>query len=372
MNELFIFMRGAGFGLAVLLCVKLVLEYRSLWVGRALLGMFVGLSAYIVLPFFQAWAGIRDILVVAAIAVPALFWLFTLALFRDWDRRGMGPGGVHLAVVAVFMVLALASYWVGRSGPLTDSDSPLRWALFYASYLFRVGLLVLSLAVVVAEWQQDLVESRRRLRTILVAGGGAYMLATVCAELLLGERQAPLVLELWHSLFLLLILLLASLWLLPRNDSLSATLDLPHNAGSPKSAKKDAGSPAREAAPELSFQEQNWLEELRDFMETRQGYHQPELTIRLLGVRLNIPEHRLRRLINRHLGFRNFSDYLNSYRLTEAAARLADPAQGELPVLSIALDVGYASLTPFNRAFKARFGVTPSAWRSNRVAGSGD
>jgi AraC-like DNA-binding protein len=49
------------------------------------------------------------------------------------------------------------------------------------------------------------------------------------------------------------------------------------------------------------------------------------------------------------------------------AARLADPAQDHLPVLTIALDCGYGSIGPFNRAFKARFGVTPSQYRNLRA-----
>jgi AraC-like DNA-binding protein len=32
-------------------------------------------------------------------------------------------------------------------------------------------------------------------------------------------------------------------------------------------------------------------------------------------------------------------------------------------VLSIALDVGYGSIGPFNRAFKARMGMTPTQFR---------
>jgi AraC family transcriptional regulator len=48
-------------------------------------------------------------------------------------------------------------------------------------------------------------------------------------------------------------------------------------------------------------------------------------------------------------------------RLEVAAARLLQ--QPPLPALGIALDVGFASAEVFTRAFKAHFGVTPSAWR---------
>jgi AraC-like DNA-binding protein len=74
-------------------------------------------------------------------------------------------------------------------------------------------------------------------------------------------------------------------------------------------------------------------------------------------------EYLLRRAINRHLGYRNFNDFLHDYRLREAGQRLCDPAEAHLPVLTIALDCGYGSIGPFNRAFKSRFGLTPTQYR---------
>ena len=47
--------------------------------------------------------------------------------------------------------------------------------------------------------------------------------------------------------------------------------------------------------------------------------------------------------------------------LQEAARRLAGE---DLPILSIALDCGYGSIGPFNRAFRQRFGMTPTEYRA--------
>jgi AraC family transcriptional regulator len=55
-------------------------------------------------------------------------------------------------------------------------------------------------------------------------------------------------------------------------------------------------------------------------------------------------------------------DYLRRRRLETAAVRLA--SQPELAVLNVALSVGFGSTEAFTRAFKARFGCPPSAWRS--------
>ncbi|GAB4480135.1 MAG: hypothetical protein OHK0018_11560 [Erythrobacter tepidarius] len=82
-------------------------------------------------------------------------------------------------------------------------------------------------------------------------------------------------------------------------------------------------------------------------------------------------EYRLRRTINGQLGHRNFAAFLNGYRLAEVKAALADPAQAAVPIITIALDAGFGSLGPFNRAFREAEGMTPSAFRARALADSG-
>jgi AraC-like DNA-binding protein len=66
------------------------------------------------------------------------------------------------------------------------------------------------------------------------------------------------------------------------------------------------------------------------------------------------------------LHYRNFNQFLNQYRIEEAARRLQDPHEQHIPISSIALDVGYASLSSFNKAFKDTYQVTPSVYRSGQ------
>jgi len=102
---------------------------------------------------------------------------------------------------------------------------------------------------------------------------------------------------------------------------------------------------------------------LERLMTVERLYRQEGLTIGKLAQRQGLPEYRLRRLINQGLGYRNFAAFLNGYRLADARAALADPAQASVPILTIALDAGYSSLGPFNRSFKAEIGLTPSDFR---------
>lgn len=63
-------------------------------------------------------------------------------------------------------------------------------------------------------------------------------------------------------------------------------------------------------------------------------------------------------------------DYLRRRRVETGALRLL--AQPRLTVLEVALAVGFGSGEAFARAFKLRFGATPSAWREKRNSDQAD
>jgi len=60
----------------------------------------------------------------------------------------------------------------------------------------------------------------------------------------------------------------------------------------------------------------------------------------------------------------SWRNYVIQARLLRAMALLAEPGPS---VLHVANDVGFESLSSFNRAFRQRTGVTPSAYRKQRA-----
>ena len=104
-----------------------------------------------------------------------------------------------------------------------------------------------------------------------------------------------------------------------------------------------------------------------EIVDAQKAYREDGLTIGALADKARIPEHRLRRLINQGLGFRNYAAFLNTRRLAEAKTLLADAAQARTPILTLALGLGYGSIGPFNRAFKEETGQTPSEWRAEKL-----
>lgn len=109
---------------------------------------------------------------------------------------------------------------------------------------------------------------------------------------------------------------------------------------------------------------------LLSFMEHQKPYRNETLTIAGLAAQLGEQEYRLRRLINGQLGYRNFSSFLNEYRLAEVKAALSDPDQKDVPILTIAIDSGFGSLASFHRAFRQAEGCTPSAFRITTLTNS--
>ena len=142
-----------------------------------------------------------------------------------------------------------------------------------------------------------------------------------------------------------------------------AAMDASANDASGTPAEPRADGRPDAVAPAL-------LRRLDRLMTVERIYRQEGLTIALLAAKLDVPEHRLRQAINEGLGHRNFNAFLNRYRIDEAKAALSDASQRDVPVLTIAMDAGFQSIGPFNRAFKADTGLTPTEFRRDALAES--
>jgi AraC-like DNA-binding protein len=137
------------------------------------------------------------------------------------------------------------------------------------------------------------------------------------------------------------------------------------------------GQPRRSVAkpdsdvPSLQGDDARLAAALDRLMREERLYRDERLSVSSLALKLKLPEHRLRRLINQQLGHRNFNAFVNQWPLADAKAALADPAQSATPISTIALDAGFGSLGPFNRAFKADTGLTPTEFRGQAARRGG-
>ncbi len=287
-----------------------------------------------------AW---RTPLTALCVTKAAWYWLFSRALFREQASLKVE----HLAVVGA---LAVAGTWQQlvflakfRAGSAETWETMLGFGV-------EGALLVLVTMGLLEAWRGlsiDLVERRRRVRLGFILASGAYLTATLLVQsynLVLDVTTPTLVSRANMAAVAVGCLLAAWLLLRPRSES---WLD-----------------PARQVhTVALTPNESAVLARLEQALEVDRVHLEEGLTVGGLAARLGAGEHVLRRVINQGLGFRNFNDFLHAWRIREACGELARPEQARMPVLSVAMKVGYGSIGAFNRAFKARVGMTPTAYR---------
>ncbi|MCA8901200.1 MAG: helix-turn-helix transcriptional regulator [Hyphomonas sp.] len=276
----------------------------------------------------------------------ALFlWLFGRSLFDD----GFRMRAPDWAVAALYMVLML----VLRATNLGFIESRPEWVAYLTNAVSfaMAGHLVW---VALAGRRHDLVESRRTMRPWFAIGLAIVLGLIVAGEALFSRQHDALVSTLRAGLTLM-----AGCWGLFWLARLRTEALLFQPA--PKAAPP----------PPVSAKDSALLARLTALMETERVFTEQGLTIGALAERAGVPEHQLRALINRGLGHRNFAAFLNGYRIALAKEMLADPDLARVPVLTLAMDAGFASLAPFNRAFRAMEGVTPTEFREAALSKTG-
>ena len=319
--------------------------------------LLLGIAAYVVesAPGFGALdPGWRLPIHLIDCGTPTVFWIAMGAIFVDEFR----PRWYHALAWLALATLGTTEIFVHHT-PIYALHSAL-------SLLF----VLLGVWHALAGRPTDLVEGRRRLRILFAVATALYTALTVASDWLWpgGLSAAPFSLPNAAGL-VTLIFLFAML------GSLLSTTDpfVPAAVTAGSTPSLDNGLPIALSAPSSDAAPQPddaLIAELRELFEHGKVYREPDLSVASLSQKLDIPEYRLRRLINGQLGHRNFSTFVNGYRLAEAEAALSDAGQANVPILTIALDAGFGSIGPFNRAFKAHTGLTPTEYRRAHLGGA--
>ena len=346
-STLNLLLRGGTVGVLLLVAGMVWRDQRGLPAARLGATFAIGVAA----ATLAAIPGIAGGATPWAAALTALaagnmfvFWLFTRALFDDEFGLARWQLGVWAALAALgaanCLLVAPREWPIANALGLILGTMPVAWAL-------------LAIAQSLASWRVDLVEGRRRLRTIVVAATALYTVGQLLAAWAFGlplraAVESPL------NAAGTAALTMGVAWLL-----------LQMRAGALFAAPPTAATEPAPVVPVAAAEppEPRQVATLMRLMTQERVYREPSLTVAALALRMGLPEHRLRKLINQSLGHRNFNVFLNAHRIEDAKRALRDAAQADVPVLTIAMDAGFQSLGPFNRAFKADTGVTPSEYR---------
>lgn len=263
-------------------------------------------------------------------------WLLSRALYRPAKSQGLWPDIVVGALLATGAVLTN----VGDA-----PDSGLLRVIHNANALISSTVLFLALI----EPLQGLGasgDSERRFRLAFVTAYGALLLIAV---LYVGQAPAGSAAAHWAGAIKVACgcggVAIASAAVLYRQRH-------------PQAAR-----PARRSA---AATDQALADEIMRALRDDDAYATADLRVSDLARKVRRPEYQVTQCITGALGAANFNQLLNRMRIEAAKAQLADPAEAPRSILDIALGCGFGSIGPFNRAFKAETGLTPSAFRSAR------
>jgi AraC-like DNA-binding protein len=277
-------------------------------------------------------------LALPADAVPPLLFFFTWDLFED-DRE---PPLFVWLIAALYLVVAL---WIGLEMRATNAAVSIY--LLVPVQLTKLGFAIGAMFVVWQGRENDVVESRLKLRRVFAASIGVIVAAVVATELVTGWN-VPTLIELFGMAAIFLATMMLNLAFLRFNPSF-----ILRNS---------------RVLASVSSEDTSLVDALNKLMSEDFAYTNHDLRIADLAATLKVPEYQLRRTINRSLGHQNFNQFINRYRVEEAARRLVNEPRA--PVLTIALDVGFRSISSFNTAFRTHYEKTPTDYRKSRLADS--
>ncbi len=342
-------LRGAAAGISILLAIILVTGGPGVRTRR-LAALFIFSIGVYVLVAGEATETLLGPLMAPAIVISILgtvfFWWFAASLFDDNFRWRWWRITPFFLLPGIYFVRQIIG------------DTSISSGLLYVHLALNGLFFADSFRLAVMNAADDLVDPRRRFRFAIATIVALFGMGIAAAEIIERSHILPDGLRLFHAVAIFTLNLIFGAWLLTARTSLLANAP-PADAPRPM-ATSAAQSPTLRAADRPIF------DRLIVLME--EGVYRREgLSVAQMASDVGTPEHVLRRLINQELGYRNFSSFLNRWRIAEAKKALGDPARAREQILQIALYVGYGSIAPFNRAFKEATGQTPTEFRKSAL-----
>jgi AraC-like DNA-binding protein len=295
---------------------------------------------------FGRW---QPLIGVTSSSISGLFMFYCFLIFQEARRFPLVLAGAFLTQVCAEFTLMILASQTGIQGAGLLSNIAL------VLDLMQRGFVVLAIYWTLSGWRADLVEDRRVFRWFVIGVQGALIFFVLFLENFVfdGGTQAFVRVQA-ITVYSIAALALGMLLVSMKFDYVSLSQAI-------RKVTEREVLPAESAKASFDIAGFN--------VAFREGYLYREagLTIAVLATKLGLPEYKLRAFIHQELGFRNFNAMLHVYRVAEASEILADPKKVSLPVLTIALSVGYQSITPFNNAFRELKGMTPSEFRKQAL-----
>ena len=324
----------------------------------------LGLGSVALNDAFEGQLGLfGEFLALASIVTCGFSWLLARALFRpapafDWK---------HISIVAlVASTYAFDRYLPSFVSPETLASDGMVTALRSLDnfQIMSVSIfMVFSVVEVFKSWNKSLprLEQKYRIGYVFV-----YLITFTISIIWL--RQSPQFVlqnpwtEIITPLCALSVLVYAGVFLRHRlANPVSNTVTGAFGANDNIIA--DALAPKSDPLPPTA-EEIALAKTIEAYVEANDCYLTTNLKVSRLARLLMEPEYRITRAITGVLGFKNFNQYINQYRIEHAKSLFSDNKFDDVSILAIGMDSGFGSVGPFNRAFKNHAGVTPREFRA--------
>jgi AraC-like DNA-binding protein len=279
------------------------------------------------------------------------FWLVTRALLRPHQAISKPVLAFALSISALLIGQQLLMFFgVSKSA---SSLQGLRALLD----LLGSGVLVLSAYEMLIGYPQ-LSEVEKKVRQSLLSVYASCLLMVTIAPSLWTAEQSFAARQLSAALSACAILILGNLLVEWRRRH--PLLGAPAIVSNPIKTTRDS-EPVSEDVLAL-------VPRIEHAMQHSKLYLDPTLKVADLADALGALEYKITQALSTGLAQKNFNQYVNRYRVDHAQTLLRDTRHKQ-QILQIALESGFASLGPFNRAFKTQTGMTPSDYRQRAADG---
>lgn len=263
-------------------------------------------------------------------AAPWALWVFLHNICRT------NPLHVKYLSLPLATILSLYTY-----SAFINFTQPVYYKL---ANIINMALIVLAAYEVINQWGDDLSNTRRKLRSIVLISVVFLVMTIFYIEITKPDMVDSTILLLSRVGAFVGATFIMAIFFHTKRETLEELF-------TPKTAKKNGSSAA---FSHLGLK-------IIASMETEELFRESNLTLTRLSEKLAIPEYRLRDTVKAELGYENYSRFINSFRIKYAAEKLLKNM--EMPVNEVMKESGFKSHPPFHRAFKEAFNCTPIEYR---------
>jgi len=288
----------------------------------------------------------RGVLLFFTDLMPYVLWFYTCALLNENFQPKAWPLVIKVCLISALLWMMYFFIFLQGNG-----------VFHQINHAIEALVLVHILYLVLKDINDDLIDKRRKIRMFIVLLITFYGSILVMFEL---TNSAFVHTSLFSLVNSALIFVGTNIFYVVLFNQYKSQKNIKNN-----DIEEPTEAQSKQVKTPNIFQAD--LKKLGQFIEAKK-FTETNLTIKQLSINLTIPEHQLRELINQQLGFKNFSSFLNSHRIPAACVQFQDLNNIRKPILSIALELGYGSIGPFNRAFKDIMGKTPTEYRKHCIS----